>query len=166
MVDFAELVEAESRGLVAAVTAIVGDRHRAEEIVQEAFERCYVRWRRVSRLDRPGAWARRVAINEAISTTRRGSSERRAVERLRAIDDAARASTPDPLAALDDEGVWAAVRALPGDQAAAIALRYGADLSVEAIAETMRTTIPAVKSLLHRGRAALRSSVALRAYME
>lgn len=166
MVDFAELVEVESRGLVAAVTAIVGDRHRAEEIVQDAFERCYRRWRRVSQLDRPGAWARRVAINEAISTARRSSSELRAVARLHALDGAARASAPDPLAALDDEGVWAAVRALPSEQAAAIALRYGADLSVEDIAETLHTTTPAVKSLLHRGRASLRSSVALRSYSE
>src|SRR5690606_34576339 len=100
MVDFAELVEAESRGLVAAVTAIVGDRHRAEEIVQETFERCFVRWRRVSRMDRPGAWARRVAINEAISVTRRRSTERRSVERLRSLDGAAREHSPDPLAAL------------------------------------------------------------------
>lgn len=66
MTGFAELVETESRGLVAAATAIVGDVHRAEEIVQTAFERCFRRWSRVSRLDRPGAWVRRVVINEAI----------------------------------------------------------------------------------------------------
>ncbi|MFP5254800.1 MAG: RNA polymerase sigma factor [Acidimicrobiia bacterium] len=166
MVEFAELVEAESRGLVAATTAIVGDRHRAEEIVQDAFERCFVRWRRVSRLDRPGAWARRVAINEAISVARRSSSEGRAVARLGALHGLRRDAERDPLAALDDEGVWAAVRALPADQAAAIALRYGADLSVEEIAETMQTTSSAVKSLLHRGRGTLRSSVELRSYVE
>lgn len=164
--DFETLVEAESRGLIAAVCAIVGDQHRSEEIVQEAFERCYRRWRRVSQLDRPGAWARRVAINEAISVARRTSSEHRAVERFTVLDGAARAAIPDPLAALDDEGIWAAVRALPRDQAAAIALRYGADLSVEDIADTLATTTSAVKSLLHRGRSTLRSSVVLRSYTE
>ena len=166
MVDFAELVESESRGLVAAATAIVGDRHRAEEIVQDAFERCFRRWNRVSQLDRPGAWARRVAINEAISVARRSSSEDRAVQRFGAMARPPRAGVADPLAALDDEGVWAAVRALPRDQAAAIALRYGADLSVEDIAETLQTTVPAVKSLLHRGRAALRSSPTVQSYAE
>ncbi len=114
MVDFAELVESESRGLVAATTAIVGDRHRAEEIVQEAFERCFRRWSRVSQLDRPGAWTRRVAINEAISVARRSSSEHRAVQRLGEMAASSAAALPDPLAALDDDGVWAAVRALPG----------------------------------------------------
>ncbi|MBX3284978.1 MAG: sigma-70 family RNA polymerase sigma factor [Actinobacteria bacterium] len=164
MRDFAELVEAESRGLVAATTAIVGDRHRAEEIVQEAFERCYRRWGRVSKLDRPGAWARRVAINEAISVARRSSSERRAVERLASMA-ASSAGSVDPLAALDDDGIWAAVRALPRDQAVAIALRYGADLGVEEIAETLGSTVPAVKSLLHRGRAALRSSPTIQSHV-
>jgi RNA polymerase sigma factor (sigma-70 family) len=162
--DFAEFVESESRGLVAAVYAIVGDRHRAEEIVQDAFERCYRRWRRVSRLDRPGAWARRVAINAAISSARRSTSERRAVERLGARAD--RDGAPDDLVSIEDEGVWAAVRALPGDQAAAIALRYGADVGVEEIAATLRLSVPAVKSLLHRGRATLRDSPDLRAHVE
>jgi RNA polymerase sigma factor (sigma-70 family) len=166
MVDFAELVETESRGLVAAVTAIVGDAHRAEEIVQDAFERCFRRWSRVSRLDRPGAWARRVAINQAISVARRASSEHRAVTRLGVMAPSAAGAVADPLAALDHEGVWVAVRALPPDQAAAIALRYGADLSVEEIAETLRTTESAVKSLLHRGRTALRASPVIQSHAE
>ncbi|HRW36191.1 MAG: sigma-70 family RNA polymerase sigma factor [Acidimicrobiales bacterium] len=163
MADFARLVETESRGLLAAVTAIVGDAHRAEEIVQDAFERAYRRWRRVSRLDRPGAWVRRVAINEAISQTRRRTSERKATVRLEAL--AGVDPTPvDPLQALEDEAVWAAVRALPREQAVVIALRYGADLGIDEIAETVGSTAPAVKSLLHRARAALRESAALEPY--
>jgi RNA polymerase sigma-70 factor (ECF subfamily) len=160
--NFEQLVENESRGLLAAVYAIVGDRHRSEEIVQEAFERAYRRWRRVSRLDRPGAWVRRVAINEAISATRRRASEQRALARVDGL--ATRAS--DPLAALDDEGVWAAVRRLPAEQAAVVALRYGADLGVGDIAETMHLTVPAVKSLLHRARTSLRGSTELQSYAE
>lgn len=166
MTDFAALVETESRGLLAAVTAIVGDPHQAEEIVQDAFERCYRRWNRVSRLDRPGAWARRVAINRAISVSRRASSERRAMERAGSLDQVDAGAMTDPLAALDDEGVWASVRALPHDQAAAIALRYAADLAIDEIADTLHTTVPAVKSLLHRGRTALRAASAMQSYTE
>jgi RNA polymerase sigma factor (sigma-70 family) len=166
MTDFATLVETESRGLLAAVTAIVGDRHRAEEIVQDAFERCYRRWSRVSKLDRPGAWARRVAINRAISVSRRASSERRAMERVGSRERSDVDASFDPLAALDDDGIWSAVRALPRDQAAAIALRYAADLGVDEIAETMHLTVPAVKSLLHRARTALRSAPAMQSYTE
>lgn len=166
MVDFAELVTTESQGLIAATTVIVGDRHRAEEVVQVAFERCFRRWNRVSRLDKPGAWTRRVAINEAISVARKTSSERRAVQRLGAMTAPEVGEVADPLAALDDDGIWAAVRALPQDQAAAIALRYGADLAVADIADTLKTTVPAVKSLLHRGRNTLRSSPAIQSHVE
>lgn len=162
--DFEELVETESRGLIAAVYTIVGDQHRSEEIVQEALERGYRRWRRVSRLDRPGAWVRRVAINEAISTTRRRATEQRALARLDGLAD--RDGNTDPLAALDDEGVWAEVRRLPRDQAAVVALRYGADLGIDDIAETLHLTASSVKSLLHRARAALRGSPELQSYAE
>lgn len=165
--EFVELVETESRGLIAAVHAVIGDAHRAEEIVQEAFERCYLRWNRVSRLDRPGAWVRRVALNEAISVGRRRSSEQRALRRLDAVvATGVGASRPDPFDSLDDEGVWAAVRALPREQALAVVLRYGADLGVEDIAATMRISPSAVKSLLHRGRATLRGSTELKSYTE
>lgn len=162
--DFEELVETESRGLIAAVYTIVGDQHRSEEIVQEAFERGFRRWRRVSRLDRPGAWVRRVAVNEAISTTRRRAVEQRTLARLDGLANCGGA--PDPLAALDDEGVWAEVRRLPAEQAAVVALRYGADLGIADIAETMQLSVPAVKSLLHRARAALRGSSELQSYAE
>lgn len=166
MTDFARLVETESRGLVAAVTAIVGDRHRAEEIVQVAFERCFRRWNRVAKLDRPGAWVRRVAINEAISVLRRAASERRAVQRIGAMTAATDGGVVDPLAALDDEGIWSAVRALPAEQASAIALRYGADLGIDEIAVTLEISTSAAKSLLHRGRTALRSSSTMQSYAE
>jgi RNA polymerase sigma factor (sigma-70 family) len=166
MIDFRELVEAESQGLVAAATAIVGDRHRAEEIVQTAFERCYRRWTRVSQLDRPGAWVRRVVVNEAISVGRRSTSEYRATQRLGAVAGSPGRVTTDPNEAFDDVDLWAAVRALPGDQAAAIALRYGADLGIDDIAEALRITVPAVKSLLHRARSTLRASPEVQSYAE
>lgn len=154
MTDFDTLVATESAGLIAAVRTIVGDAHRAEEIVQDAFERCFLRWRRVSRLDRPGAWVRRVAINRAISVGRRSTVERRALARVVAADEGAH--VPDPFGRLGDDDVWAAVRRLPTEQATAIALRYGADLGIAEIADTLGVTETAVKSLLHRARTTLR----------
>lgn len=153
--DFAELVETESRGLTAAVAMIVGDFARAEDITQDAFERCYLRWSRVSRLDRPGAWVRRVAINRAISVQRRRTSERGAVARLAAMAPSAVSDGGPKLA--DETGIWASARTLPKDQRAAIALRYAADLGIDEIAETMHLSPSAVKSLLHRARATLRA---------
>lgn len=156
--EFAELVTAESRTLNAAVYAIVGDWQRAEDITQDAFLRCYARWRRVSKLDRPGAWVRRVAINAAVSAQRRTVNEKRAIARI----EANRASASQDLTqSLADRQIWDAVRALPKDQAAAIALHYVADLSIDDIAETMHVSVSAVKSLLYRARGTLRTSDAI-----
>lgn len=161
--DFTELVATESRGLTAAVAAIVGDGARAEEIVQDAFERCYARWWRVGHYDRPGAWVRRVAINAAISSKRRGMSEQQALRRVAALPAAADVDLADGPAA---SAVWTAVRGLPRDQATAVVLRYAADLGIEEIARTMNQSPPAVKSLLYRARNELRASETLRAHLD
>lgn len=162
MTDFDLLVMTESPGLVAAVHAIIGDAHRAEEIVQDAFERCFQRWRRVSRLDRPGAWVRRVAINRAISVGRRSTVERRVLARVGPESGEIDPMGPDAFDRIHDGDIWASVRALPTEQAMAVALRYGADLGIDRIAETLGVSGSAVKSLLHRARTTLRSDERLR----
>ena len=88
--DFAEFYEASYRRVVALVAAIVGDRHQAEDIAQEAFSRALTRWQRVARYDLPEAWVRRVALRLTVerdpadapgqdhvgAAWRRGSGER------------------------------------------------------------------------------------------
>jgi Sigma-70 region 2 len=69
--DFAEFYEASYRRVVALVAAIVGDRHQAEDIAQEAFSRALTRWQRVARYDLPEAWVRRVALRLTVDATRR-----------------------------------------------------------------------------------------------
>ena len=70
--DFEEFYEASYRRVVALVAAIVGDRHQAEDIAQEAFSRALTRWPRVARYDLPEAWVRRVALR---LTDRRGQAD-------------------------------------------------------------------------------------------
>ena len=53
----------------------------------------------------------------------------------------------------------AAVRALPPDQSEAVLLRFGADLSLKEIAQSMNKTEGAIKSLLHRALVSLRRSL-------
>src|SRR4051794_24988030 len=48
---------------------ILGDRHQAEELAQEALARAYSRWRKVSAYAEP--WVARVAGNLAIDVVRR-----------------------------------------------------------------------------------------------
>lgn len=67
----AELYAAEYPRLVAELILITGSRALAEDCVSEAFTRLADRWDRLSRFDRPGAWARRVAHNLAVDERRR-----------------------------------------------------------------------------------------------
>lgn len=147
---FVALVEREHRGLTAASALIVGDRSIAEEIVQDVLERTYRRWSRVDTYDRPGAWVRRAVLNQSISVARRARSERSALDRLRRR----RPIEVEPAEPLRE--IWAAVRDLPPKQVTAVALHYGADLSIAAVAEEMDMSESAVKTLLHRARNALR----------
>lgn len=139
--------------LVAMVAALSGDRGHAEDVAQEALLRAYRRWDTVGRYDRPGAWTRRVALNLATSARRRRTSERRAVVRLTARPTAIPADpVADPVISSE---VWAAVRTLPRQQAAALALYYLADESVAALAASLGCAPGTAKAHLHQGRAAL-----------
>ena len=54
---------------------------------------------------------------------------------------------------------WECLRHLPGRQRTALVLRYYLDMPISDIAEAMSTREGTVKSLLHRGREALRKEL-------
>jgi RNA polymerase sigma-70 factor (ECF subfamily) len=145
--DFTSFYRRELPALVALATAIVGS-GPGEEIAQEALLRAHRDWVRVGRYDKPGAWARRVAINLALSQRRRVSSEARALARL-----AQRRPTEAP--APEIEELWALVRTLPPRQAAAVALHYLDDLGITELAAALGCAEGTAKAHLHRGRLAL-----------
>lgn len=145
--EFAVFYRRELPPLVALATAIAGAAN-AEEIAQEALLRTHRDWARVSGLDKPGAWTRRVAINLATSSRRRTSAEARALARV------ARRRTPDAPAP-DVDGFWELVRQLPPKQAAAVALHYLEDRSLVDIAAALGCTEGTAKAHLHKARRTL-----------
>lgn len=159
--SFVEMVELEHPAVVAAAAMVVGSASMAEEIAQDAFERAYVRWAKVGRMDRPGAWVRRVALNQAISVTRRRSTEHRVLGRVwrAGVGNGDHPTVPSEPSGVDGEAtrLWSAVRRLPTNQARAVALHYGSDLSLEMVAAEMETSVSSIKSLLHRARTTLRN---------
>jgi RNA polymerase sigma-70 factor (ECF subfamily) len=151
-IDFDGFYHAHFRPLTVQLCAYVGDLHQAQDLVQEAFCRAYPRWRRVSAMDDPVAWVRRVAWNLATSRWRRGRTSLAYLRRQRAehVDG----PTPDRVA------LTAALAGLPERQRRAVVLHYLADLSVAEIARQERAAEGTVKSWLHRGRAALAIALA------
>ncbi len=150
--DFVAFFRLEYPRLVALAIALSGRRAVAEELAQEALLRAYRAWPSVSSLDRPGAWARRVTINLAISAQRRLRSEAEALDRLD--------RRPVATATLDGDHryadrFWLAVRGLPARQRAAVALHYLEDRPVDEVAQVLGCAPGTVKAQLHKARATL-----------
>ena len=133
---------------------LTGDRHTAEDLVQDAFVRVFGRFRD---LRDPGSfpwYLRRTVVNQANSRLRRLRTEREYLERRRVQPPPP--SMPD-VASRDE--MWRALQRLPVRQRAAIVLRFYEDLSEADTAEVLRCRVGTVKSLVSRGLARLRTEV-------
>ena len=148
---FEAFFRAEYPRLVALLVAVTGSRSVAEELAQEALLRAHVRWDRIVRYDRPGAWVRRVALNLASHHRRRRRTEQGVLDRL------GRQRPAEPYSYADGVGddFWALVRRLPARQAAAVALHHLEDRPVAEVAAILGCAEGTAKAHLHRGRAAL-----------
>jgi RNA polymerase sigma-70 factor (sigma-E family) len=131
---------------------VTGNRQEAADVTQEAFARAYERWRSVSQAERPGAWVQRVAVNLALTWRRRQRLRHREI----ALQPTAVAAEPE----LPDPELFAALRALPPHQRAAVVLRHWADLSIEETARTLGKSPGTVKALTSQGLANLRRTLA------
>ncbi len=158
--QFEAFYREEYLSVVALSYALGGSRAAAEDLAQEAFLRAHREWERVGRMEAPGAWVRRVAINLARSRLRRLRSETAARARLTA--------TPTTLMAPSSEydAFWDEVRRLPSRQAQAIALRYVDDLSVSEIADVLEVAEGTVKALLHQGRERLQRQLGAKGWSD
>ena len=146
--EFEDVYRRELHAIVALATSLTGSRETGRDLAHEAMLRAYRGWAKVGTLDRPGAWIRRVLINLAIDHARRRQRERRALTRL---EPAPPLEHSDPTSAR----FWAAVRALPERQRAAIALHYLDDLSIDEIAEILDVTAGTIKTSLFKARQSL-----------
>src|SRR6218665_3074163 len=72
--EFAAFMAAHGDALLRTAWYLTGDQHRAEELAQQALVRTYAAWPRVRSGD-PGAYARRVLVNQRVDTWRRRRRE-------------------------------------------------------------------------------------------
>lgn len=144
---FVQLYENEFSVVAHAAYQILWSPAQAQEVTQEAFAVAFSRWPEVSRLDRPGAWVRRVAINMALKARRRNDRESSEIH-----ED----TVDDGTDSLDDRAsLAAAIRRLPGQQRLAVVLHYFHDLPVADVAESLGCAEGTVKVHLHRARHSL-----------
>ena len=153
---FDELYAATRERLTVQLTALAGDRSEAQDLVQEAFVRAWIRWDTVGAYDDPEGWIRRVAFNLGVSRWRRA---RRLVLRPSPSGALPSASGPDVGWLLVRRsrgvslGVIGALQALPVPERRAVILHHVAGLSVEEVAAEVGSPVGTVKSRLSRGEA-------------
>jgi RNA polymerase sigma-70 factor (ECF subfamily) len=112
------------------------------------------------------AWLYHLALNVARDRSRRVKRRPETLasameETWADIQDERPHQAPESMAIRDDFAVMvrAAVRELPEKERAALLLREYQQLSYEEISQSLRTTVPAVKMLLHRARGRVRRAL-------
>lgn len=157
--DYGDFYRRELPVMTALAAAVSGRSQVAEDIAQDALIKAYRRWDQVGRYDNPGAWVRRVTINQALSVRKRAGRELRARLRTAALLDRSSTASSGALTPTSPEfdHIWAAVAQLPGNQRAAVALHYLEDLPVNDIAEVLGCSPATARVHLHRGRTTLAS---------
>jgi RNA polymerase sigma-70 factor (sigma-E family) len=149
--SFEDFATGQVTPLLRYATVLTGDPHLAQDVVQECLMRAQQRWTRISQVDAPGAYLKRMVTNEFLSWRRR----RKAHAPLHAVDPPG----PDPSAYYDErEAMLQRIDKLPRKQKAAVVLRYYEGYDDAEIAETLNCSKGTVRSHISRALATLRAN--------
>jgi len=161
---FAPLVERHKRGIVNFIYASVRSAEDANDLAQETFMRAYAHLRTFNpNIAKFSTWLYQIARN--VARTHLGKQSRRpqtqdlfgdeTIEQR--LPDDRREAAPETMAisAEDDRTVRDALHRVPEKMRTALALRYFKHMEYHEIADTMQVSLGNVKTLIHRGKAAL-----------
>ena len=155
--DFERLYEAEAQGLFGFLAYRTGDRALAEDLLADTFERALrARKRYDRRKGPPKAWLYAIALNLLRDHARRAAAEGRAIER---VGPAAASSEASTGAVEDRDVVQRALAGLSPEEREAIALRFGAELTVPEMADALGEPLTTVEGRVYRALRKLRSQL-------
>jgi RNA polymerase sigma-70 factor (sigma-E family) len=151
---FDRFVRDQSPSLYRTAFLLTGNRHDAEELLQDTLTRLYPKWTTVAAADVPVAYVRRSLANRFVSNRRspaaRSESRWELPDAWDGHDLSERVATSST--------IWHLLGTLPERQRAALVLRYFHDLSDDDVAETLGCRPVTVRSLVSRGIATMRAS--------
>ncbi|WP_328989225.1 SigE family RNA polymerase sigma factor [Kribbella sp. NBC_01245] len=152
--QFDEVVASNERRLLRVALMLSGNIHSAEDLVQTALARAYPKWDRISRLEQPEAYLRKMVVNEFLSWRRRLTNRELPIAEVTepAGDDLAGRQA-------QRDATWRLLATLPRQQRAVLVLRYYEDLPDEEIAAVLGCQASTVRSNAARALASLRAAV-------
>ncbi len=153
--DFEGLYEREARGLYGFLAYRTGDRALAEDLLADTFERALRARRGFDR--RRGTernWLYAIALNLLRDHARRTATEGRAVERVSGGVPASADSAAEAVERRDE--LQRALAGLAEEEREAIALRFGAELTVPEMAAVLGLPLTTVEGRVYRALRKLR----------
>lgn len=150
-----ELMEAYGRDVIRVVFGYVRDRHIAEDLSQDVFVKVYDHLDSFRHESSYRTWILRIAANSAKDYLRSTARKSVPVEDLGYVPGPA-STEESAVAKMAGQALWDAVLRLPDRYREVIWLFYAQEMSIEEIAAMTQSTIPAIKTRLHRGRELLR----------
>lgn len=147
--DFAAFAEASATRLRDTAFLLCRDWHLAQDLSQTTLIKMYLSWNRISHMENPNAYARKVMLRVFLDH-----------RRLKSSGDVITATVPDRIEQQRPELRITLVEALavlsPLDRAIVV-LRYWEDYSIERVADVLGITVSLVKNRTMRSLARLRN---------
>ena len=143
--EFRDLFAALYPALVRTVWFVVHDHQLAQDIAQEAFIELHRQWAKVRSYERPDLWVRLIAL-------RRAQREAAREFRRRRLEEASAPTKTHDGLELPDPALAAAIRSLPPQQRAVVALFYLEDRPMEEVAHLIGCSTATAYVHLHRAR--------------
>jgi RNA polymerase sigma-70 factor (sigma-E family) len=153
--DFVDFVAARWESLYRLAYLLTASPTAAEDMLQTTLEKAYVSWARISCMEYPEAYVRRMLANAVVSSSRRAWLREVLSERMPEA-----AAEQVEVGVLDRSLLWPLVCALPARQRAVVVLRYYEDLTEVQISEVLGCAPGTVKSQASAAMKALRRALA------
>jgi RNA polymerase sigma-70 factor (sigma-E family) len=155
---FADQYRAESARVASLAYLLTGDRHLAEDLMQEAFLKVGGRLRHVSP-ETFGPYVRRTVVNLARSHFRKNSVRRKYASRIETEHVVRQQATEKAVDHEMHDELWQSLQQLSVRQREAIVCRFYLDMSEAETADALGISIGTVKSSTSRGLAAMRAAL-------
>ena len=151
---FERFVREQTPTLFRTAFLLTGNRHEAEELLQDTLARLYPKWAAVAAAEKPVAYVQRCVANRYMSVRR--SPAGRAESRWELPDGWDGADLGEAVAM--SRTVWQLLATLPQKQRAALVMRYFYGLPEAEVAAALSCRPASVRSLVSRGIAAMRTA--------
>lgn len=165
---YGEIVELYKDKVFQLCYRMLGNRHEAEDIAQEAFIRAYVNIARFNMELKFSTWIYRIATNLCIDRIRKKKPDFYLDAEVSGTDGltmysqvAAETNLPEEdLESIElQEAIQRAISKLPEKYRTVIVLKYIEELSLNEISEILDMPLGTVKTRIHRGRESLRQQL-------